>query len=970
VGRPRELALLRSLIPAVRAEGRRIALLGGEPGSGKTSLVRELAHSAAADGVLVLHGGCDAVVRTPYRPVIEALDHLVRVAEPSELVADLGVGGGELTRLLPELPSYAGSLPEPVKAEPDTERHRLHTAVADFLTAASQRHPLLVILEDGHWADTPSLLLLRHLSNRATAARMLLVATFRDTEADVPQELSEALVDLRRAEGVVRMRLSGLESAEVAEFVSRAAGGDFGDDLPRIAAAIKALTDGNPFLVTELWRQMTETGVLELLDGGRARLTRPLSRIGTPEGVREVVSQRLGRLDPVAADLLELAAVAGPEFDPAVLSAAAGVDQRSLVEPLEGSVASGMIAEVPGRSLRFRFTHELVRRALYDRLSTLRRAELHLSIGEALAASGSGNAAVIAHHFAEAAGIGGRDRAIQYSLLASRSAAQALAFQEAAGPLRTALELGLDDEGQRAEIQLELGWACFRGGESVDAMRAYWSAAQIAARLGDRELLARAAIGYENVCYRQGVADEGALELLSDAAGQLAAGDSGLRVVLLSGLARALAYAGDIERGSIVRDNALAMARRLGDRRGLATVLARSYYWVRGDTPLDEVIAMISEGRDLAVELGDVELEAEALEWRIAAEMSAGDLAAATRDLAVTLKLVERTRQPFMLHIAEHYRSALALAQGRIAEAEEAAEQSREWGKLLTGRDASGVFGIQMFGVRREQGRLAELAPLVRVLSAERAGDVWRPGFVALLAELGMADEARRELAELRADGFDKLRQSLWLASLAYLADACALIGDAETAELVYPALLPSAGTMVMVGHGVAIYGSADRYLGMLARVLGDRAAAATHFAEAVRADEARGADTWLAHSLYEQGRLLVGGDEEEREHAGVVLARAEALADAIGLPVLLGRVRALNPAPATARALPDGLSEREAEILRQVARGLSNRDIGRSLFISEHTVANHVRSILRKTASANRTEAAAYAHTRGLIER
>ncbi len=159
VDRPREMATLRSLLPRAQSEGRRIALVGGEPGSGKSRLVREIAHQAAKDGALVLYGACDAVVRTPYRPFVEALDQLVRASDPDELRADLGPAGGELTRLLPDLRSRVGDLPEPVVADQDTERHRLNAAVSDLLVAAGRRRPLLLVFEDGHWADTPTLLL-------------------------------------------------------------------------------------------------------------------------------------------------------------------------------------------------------------------------------------------------------------------------------------------------------------------------------------------------------------------------------------------------------------------------------------------------------------------------------------------------------------------------------------------------------------------------------------------------------------------------------------------------------------------------------------------------------------------------------------------------------------------------------------------------------------------------------------------
>ena len=199
--------MLRRLMPRGDGDGRRVALLGGEPGSGKSRLVREFASEAAADGVLVLYGACDAVVRTPYGPFVEALDQLARDADPDELRAALGTTGGELARLLPDLPARIADLPPPVRADPDTERHRLHTTVGGLLTGISRRRPVLLVLEDGHWADAPTLLLLRYLARAAGDARLLLLATFRDAEADVPQTLAEALADLRRSDDVIRLRL-------------------------------------------------------------------------------------------------------------------------------------------------------------------------------------------------------------------------------------------------------------------------------------------------------------------------------------------------------------------------------------------------------------------------------------------------------------------------------------------------------------------------------------------------------------------------------------------------------------------------------------------------------------------------------------------------------------------------------------------------------------------------------------------
>jgi predicted ATPase/DNA-binding CsgD family transcriptional regulator len=974
VGRSRELNALQALLPDARSEAAtRIVLLSGEAGSGKSRLVRELAQEAAAEGVLVLYGACDAVVPTPYAPFVTAVDHLARVSEPDLLRHDLGTGGGELTRLLPDLPQRVGALPDPVTGDPDTERHRLHTAVADLLGSRARRDPILLAIEDLHWADGSTLLLLRHLARSAGNARMLVLATLRDTGGDSSDELSNVLVDLRRAEGVERLALRGLSAEEVVEFVRQTGGLDRDPAVGELARGISELTDGNAFLMIELWRALTETGALEI-ENGRATLSRPLPELASPESVRDVVGQRLSRLAPSTRDLLEVAGVAGPEFSLALVRGAAGLDERSLLEALDEGAGSGMIEQIPAIGLTYRFTHELVRRALYDRLTGLRRADLHLRVGRALedtlGATPARGLADVAHHLAAAGALGDVERAIDYNLRAARAAMATLAFDQAAAGFRTALSLGVKSPSERAEIQLELGTACHAAGSSGDAVEAFSAAAEIGRDANDAALLARAAIGFEDACWGEGRAQPAALDLLEEASATLGDGESTLRIGLLSALARVLAYRGDHGRAAVIRANAIEMARRLGDQRGLAILLARAYS-ARGTSTLEEILEMLTEACALGEELGDLEIQGEARAWRLVAWLALGELESARRDLAEYVELAYRRRQPIFSFAAEQIGSAIALCEGHLEEAEARAERSRELGSFLSGRDTSGTHGIQMFSIRREQGRLAELAPLFRVLpDDDGAPAAWRPGLVALLVELGMDDEARDELARIRRHGLEPLREALWLASLTYLTDACAAVGDQELAALVRPELERHAGTVVVIGYGVACYGAADRYLGMLAATLGDWEAAEVRFGAALELNRRMAAPTWIAHTEYEYARMLrARGRDEDASRAAGMLAGASALAERIGMPALRAKIDGLSSPTVQSGPLPDGLSPREGDILRLVARGLSNRQIGEELFISTHTAANHIRSILRKTSCANRTEAAAYAHRHGLAE-
>ena len=968
-GRERELAQLRALLPRTVGEGRRAALVAGEPGSGKSRLVRELAGELADEGAIVLYGDCDAVVGSPYAPFATALVELARGGGMGPAVLDrLGAARADLARLVPDLaPSRStrrGS------SDADAERLRLHTAVTELLVAVSDEAPVLLVLEDLHWADASTLLLVRHLVRSGAAARMLVVATFRDTEADVVAELSEALVDVYRTEGVVRIRLGGLVDGELAEFIRLAAGAEPTEELTGV---VRDLTGGNAFLVTELWRELVDEGAVAI-GPSVARLVRPASELGTPATVREVANQRLQRLSAPVIELLELAAVAGSDFELATIRHAEVLEEAALLDAVDEAVRAGLLVERPGTGLAYRFTHELIRRAVVGRLSASRTAELHLRVARALEHGGvrpdrTASLAALAHHYAAAAPLGDVERAVEVNLLAAESALSGLAFDEAGRRFRTALELGLVDPAARADVLLRLGDARHRAGDAEEALGAFREAAVIARALGDDELLARAAIGFEETCWRPAIHDAGAVELLEEAAEALPDGDSPLRARVLGGLARARTLGGDPDRGMSAREASIAMSRRLGDERSLAETLAAAF-WSRGPRTNEQVYEMLLESVAIARALDDLELAGNGLAWLVPSAVAICDHDAARDRLDEASATARALSEPFLLHVTEHYRSALELCDGNLVSAESAAMRSHEWGRLLTARDASGSYGIQMFGVRREQGRLAEIAPVVRLLGGSARDSAWGPGLIAVLAELGMVDDARRELGRLVGDGIGALRPSLWVAALVYLTDACAVLRDEALAETLHRELLPHAGSNTMVGHLVACYGATDRYLGMNAAVLGEWELAEEHFEAALALNTRLGARTWLAHTAHEYGRMLLARNGSgDRQRARTQLSIAVGLARSIGMPTLLARIDELRAGVDPVAELPDGLSPRELDILVELAQGRSNREIGRILHISEHTAANHIRSILRKTRSANRTEAAAYAHRRGLVQ-
>ena len=325
-------------------------------------------------------------------------------------------------------------------------------------------------------------------------------------------------------------------------------------------------------------------------------------------------------------------------------------------------------------------------------------------------------------------------------------------------------------------------------------------------------------------------------------------------------------------------------------------------------------------------------------------------------------------RQPFVLHVAEQYaRGASRSATGGCARPRRRPSGRGSGAGCSPAAIRRASTASRCSAIRREQGRLAELAPAVRVLAAlgPRGGVAARASPRCWPSSACSTRRAPSSTGSART-GSTRCAPALWLASLTYLADVCALVGDAEMAELVYPSSCRTRGSSVMIGHGVACYGAADRYLGMLAATFGDRGAGGPPFRGGARRSTAR----WARARGSPTPPTSTGG-----------CSPAATPATPAGRPSCwprrpssrsgsaCGRCSSgSQPGRARRSSLPRGLSAREVEILRLVARGLSNREIGRALSISEHTAANHIRSILRKTGAANRTEAAAYAHANGLI--
>ena len=410
-------------------------LVSGEPGIGKTRLVSELVRHAHDLGTSVLWGRCDEELGIPFEPFAEALRHYTACVPADRLRAELGPLGGELTRILPDLAARVPGLAAPVPGDPDTERHQLFEAVTEFIAEISNTDPVILVLDDVHWADKPSLLLLRHIFRAGTPMRLLVLATYRDTDLDRTHPLADVLAHLRREPGVTRLDLEGLDEAEVMALMETAAGHDLDAPGVALARAVQHETEGNPFFVGEVLRHLAESGTIVQRDG-RWTSDTTLEEAGIPEGIREVVGRRLSLLSDPTNRALAIAAVIGAQFDLVTIEGAGGPAGDELFDALDEAVQHSIIREVPDAVGRYTFAHALVRSSLYEELTTNRRVRMHWQVGQAIETRNAHridqHLDELAYHFAEGALAGDPIKAVEYGRRAGERADAELAFESAA----------------------------------------------------------------------------------------------------------------------------------------------------------------------------------------------------------------------------------------------------------------------------------------------------------------------------------------------------------------------------------------------------------------------------------------------------------------------------------------------------------------------------------------------------------
>lgn len=787
----------------------------------------------------------------------------------------------------------AGLVPEVAKLIPVSQpvvslrgaqaRFRLFDELTAVLKALSCKQPIVVALDDLHWADTSSLQLLQFVAREIGDAALLLIGTYRDIDLGPEHPFASTLGVLARVELSLRLRLVGLSEDEVAQVIALAAGRQ---PPPTLAAAVWKKSDGNPFFVTEIARLLSASADAASTNGKEP--TVPI-----PPTVREATALRLRSLPKASQLLLRLAAVIGRSFDLTLLmEAATTVLARRPRTGFEARLAAALAAAVDQRLIaaeeqgHFCFVHALTREAIYEQLSGRERIGFHHAVGAAMESLAGGSvderAAELANHFSYIGKRSDVPRAIRYATLAARRAAHLYAYEEAAALYERALRLAERHASatERAALLLDLGHNQWKAGDFNRARATFVAAADIARRAGDAQQLARAALGYGGGFrgFDVGVVEPVLVDLLEEALLGLHDVDGALRGQVLARLAVALYdVPGSFDRRNALSAEAVTVAQRHGDDDAHLGALYSRHWAIWGPDNLDDRFAAADAMVALAARTRDDEMGLHAHRFRFIDRVERADFAAADEDLERCGWLAEKLRQPYYHWYVETFRAMRALASGPLDKAEEHIHRALAIGQRAQSRNVMPTFGAQMMKLRREQGRLSEVVPTLRDLVAQYPKvAVWRCGLAYALSEVGHREEAGFHFDLVAADEFAALtRDCFWLVGVLIMADVCVFLEDRKRARPLYAQLRPYA-SRIATNVGAVCYGSTARGLGRLAALLGDWPAAAEHFKAALRREQRCGWPLPLAHTQREYGQALFTAGRE-RDRAADLLAQAQA---------------------------------------------------------------------------------------------
>jgi DNA-binding CsgD family transcriptional regulator len=983
VGRTHELAVLRAWFAAARAGQGGIVLVAGEPGIGKTALCAELAALVTGAGGQVLVGHCyeDGSLTLPYLPFVEALRAYLLAHSPETLAQELGVDAVEVARVLPEVRQRLPGLPDPpVTDDPERARFQLFQALTDIVRAIARARPLVLILEDLHNADQGSLDLLRHLARQLAGVPLLVVGSYRDVEVDRTHPLAAALVALQRAVPVERLHLHGLTLDEVQRLTAALAGHELPGEL---AETVHAQTEGNPLFAREVTRHLVALGLTDG-NGARRRDTGPLT---VPEGLREVIGLRLAGLSPACNRLLEVAAVAGIEFRLDLVQAVAGLAPDEMDSALEEALRAAVVEEraVAGPVVTYRFTHALVRQTLYEEVVASRRIRLHQQIGSVLesiyATRLDEHAAALATHFAHSSDPSDLRKAVRYSEQAARRAMAVFAYGEAVRLLEQALALqdtlNNDDTTRRCDLLLSLARALMVAGEprrAADEVAA--EAFQIAHGTGDRARAARACqVAFDGLIrYGHGtVRGTPEYRLWTERAQRVALPGTADQVRADLSLANVRAAMGAHPEACALALRALDGARLIDDPETLFATAYVVLTLVGAPHRYAGRFQMVEESMDWSREGASPSSVARFLTAVARDFLDHGDRQRAEQLWRQVAKLAGQTPDPDTVIWRADAEVRAAILDGNLRGAVAQSARVMQQAKAL-GNAAAGLLLHWMVALR----------PLLYLGLAEEARDGVERGdienqmvlarWALILAHVGEhvagRDHLDRALQRQRA-GAAADETSVW--NLVYLLEAAVLTEHRPAAAILLDRLRSVASLAIAhwahtcvarhLGAAAALLGRPDEALAYYRQAL--EVAARIRFRPEIALTHVSLADLLLEHFPAEQAAA--------QQHLAVAIPELEAMAMQPALErarALALRLGAVGTAPRQP-TYPDGLTEREVELLRLIAAGRSNAEIAAALVLSIRTVERHITNIYAKVGAYGkvaRATVASYAHTHGLI--
>ena len=914
VGRDLELQQLqRAFDTALAGEGGIVAVVG-EPGIGKTALTEQLVTYVSARGGRSLVGQSyePGSLALPYLPFVEALRGYVLGSEAQALAEILGRDAAEVARIVPEvrdlLPPQSLALSPQASSDPDEDRWRLYQSLADFLQRAGAAQPLLLCLEDLHWGDRGTLDFLVYLARRLQSARLLIVVNYRDDEVDRAHPLSAALAELRRVTAFERIRLSGLSADYVHALLESLAGRTLSRGL---ADAVCSQTEGNPLFVRELLRHLAEEGLLDGADHGD-RASSELDGQHIPEGLRDVIGQRLSRLRPATNEVLAIAAVLGRDFTLATLQEVADLTDETLVGALEEAVRAGLLEDRSQAGiLQFRFAHAFFRQTLYEELFSARRLRLHQQVAYALeqvhADHLEEHAAELAEHFAQSTDPADLRKAVEYGKLAAHRAVTVSAYGEAARLLEHALQaqdvLNPRDRGARCDLLLALGEALGPAGEP---RRAYEEVAEqalgLAEALGDGDRAARASvIAIEGLLRQASGAAEGmpAFRSWAERADRYAVPGTSARVWADSMVGRAALGAGQWEQNRAAVQRALDGARALGHARTLFDVggiLLGPGHWWPGDE--DDLVARARELNELPTEGVPIHRLGQASCFGAAWLLAAGDRPAAEEAMRRFVDVVERSSDPRAIRFAIENEILLATLDGEFDRV------LRAGGRLRTlGIETGSAIGTYLASARTSAlvwyylGRARDA-----VQAYDDLGDQWPLSQPRDLIRRGLytvqAEPSEPNVAALRTVLAEQLSSTPNVRAPATmiidLLQAAVVVKDRDACAALAPLL---SGTRWLAILGPFSPTAPGRHLGDAARLVGDREGARAYYEAAIEATARVRHRPELALARLRLAELLLEGTPSERIEAERHLKLAIPELDAMEMRPFLERARTIQGA-------------------------------------------------------------------------